>query len=124
MKTIKFRMAIVAILLFSNLIFAENPLTIDNVDDFANKRIAGIGADIVLTDSQKVILLASSKTFALKIQNSHSLSNVEQKKAFSKAFQEYRANIDSVLSKAQKSQLTAKQKERRNIAISELKLNK
>ena len=109
MKTSKLIIAFVAILMFSNVLFAGNPINIGNPDDYATKSVTRLGTEITLTDSQKIILQAKTKAYVLKIQNANSLSDSEQKSALIKSYREYKAAKDSVLTPIQKSQLTAKE---------------
>jgi len=112
MKKLKLMTALIAVLLFSDLVFAGNP------ENLANKKIGLLSRDIALTDSQKVVLQAKIKIFAVKMQNANALSSVEAKRsALNKAGQEYKAVLDSILTPEQKIQLTAKRNERRDAVM-------
>lgn len=121
MKTPKLLMGIVAIFLFTNILFAGNPKTIVNADDFANKRVTLLSTNIALTDSQKLILIAKSKTFAQKIQNADSLSSSKKMPSLINASREYNAIIDSVLTPSQKTQLAAKRNAEREAILAKIK---
>ena len=112
MKRLKLLMATIAILVFSNSLIAGNP------ENIATKKIGLLSRDIALTDSQKVVLQAKIKIFAVKMQNANALSSVEAKRsALNKAGQEYKAVLDSILTPEQKIQLTAKRNERRDAVM-------
>ena len=119
MKTLKLIMAFIAILFFTNLLFAGNP------ENFATKKVAKLCKDIVLTDSQKVIIQAKAKVFAIKVQNASSLTNnTEKTSILNQAGQEYKTALDSVLTTEQKTQLVTKRNERRDIIMNKLESKK
>ena len=110
MKKLKLIVALIATLVFSNLIFAIKPLT-GNVDDFAKSKVKQLGNMIALTDSQKIMIEKKAKEFGMKILNRDSITY----EVFSQQFkQEYKMAIDSILTNDQKALLTQKQLDRKN----------
>ena len=120
MKTFQFIIAISAILLFSNLLSAKNPLS-GTADDFTKRKLMQLTRDITLTDSQKALIETKAKTFAVKIINKDSIAYYT---AFPQAAKDYKAAIDSILTPEQKTQIVQKQTERREAAIAKFKNNK
>ena len=113
MKTLKLTTAIIAIFLFSNLLFAGNPKTSGSEDNLADQLIEKMDKDVTLTNSQKVVLKQKLKKYILKMQNAHALKNNDEKLAQKKqASNEYQLSLDSVLSTTQREQLKIKIKER------------
>ncbi len=109
MKTPKSLMLAFATLLLSTLLFAGNP------ENLSTKIVAKLSKDIVLTDSQKVVILNTAKEFAIKRQNADALSdNAEKTELKRQAFQSYKAIVDSLLTNDQRKQLKLKQNERRD----------
>jgi len=103
MKTPKLIKATIAILLFSNLLFSANP------ENIAGNMIAKISKDIVLTDSQKVVIQTKANEFVIKMQSANLLTNEEAKFASKKqASNEYKAILDSLLTNEQRKQLQIK----------------
>ena len=120
MKKIKLLMATIAILVFSNLVFAINPLT-GNVDDFAKNKVKQLNNMVALTDSQKVIVEKKAHDFGMKLLNRDSTTY----QAFSQQYkQEYKMAIDSILTSDQKAQLAQKQLDRRNAIRASVKSKK
>jgi len=105
---------LIAILVFTNLLFAGNPQGI------ANKMVAKLSKDIELTDSQKVIIQAKAQAFAVTLQNTNTNASTDQKQVH----QAYKATLDSVLTKEQKTQLVTKRNARRDAAINKIKAKK
>lgn len=123
MKKFKLMTAVVAILLFSNFIFAGNPVKY-NADKLANLMVDKLSKDIVLTDNQKVTILAKAKEFVEKRQNSNALSNETNKTASKKqAIQDYKSILDSILTVDQKNQLSIKLMDRKQMVINKHKTN-
>jgi len=119
MKTPRLITAVIAILLFSNLIFAGNP------ENYATKKVVKLCKDIVLTDSQKVIIQAKAKVFASKMQSASLITNnIEKTSIQNQAVQGYKMALDSVLTTEQKTQLITKRNERRDIIMNKLKSKK
>ena len=112
MKKLKLIVALIATLVFSNLIFAIKPLT-GNVDDFAKSKVKQLGNMIALTDSQKIMIEKKAKEFGMKILNRDSITY----EVFSQQFkQEYKMAIDSILTNDQKALLTQKQLDRKMLS--------
>lgn len=124
MKTPKLIMALIAILLFTNLLFAGNPVKY-NADYLANLMVEKLSRDIMLTDSQKTAILAKAKEYAEKRQNSDSQKNsVDEDETKKQASQQYKAALESILTSEQKAQLTTKQSERRDSISNKYRTNK
>lgn len=114
MKPFKLIMAVIAVLLFSNFLFAGNPKT-SGEDNLADLLIAKMGNDVVLTDSQKVVVKKKLKKYIVKMQNAHALSKNDEKFTQKKqATDEYQFSLDSILTPSQREQLNIKIKEREN----------
>jgi len=119
MKTPKLITAIIAIFLFSNLLFAGDPNTTNSDDKLADLLITKMEKDVILTDSQKLVVKQKLKIYIVKMQNAHALSN--QDEIFSKkslATNEYQSSLDSILTPSQNQQLNLKFKERENAKLS------
>lgn len=113
MKKLKLIMAAIAISVSINLLFAGNPQ--DGNDNLANLLIDKMSKDIILSDSQKVIVKKKIKTFIVKMQNAHTLSNNSEKYALKKQAElDYQFSLDSVLTGAQREQMKVKMLEREN----------
>jgi len=115
MKKLKFWIASVAFFMFSNLLFAGNPKISSAEDNLADLLIDKMGKDVILTDSQKIVVKAKLKIYIVKIQNAHALINKEEN--FSKKNQasiEYQSSLDSILTPSQNQQLHLKVMEREN----------
>lgn len=111
MKTFKFMTAFIAILLFSNLLFAGNPK--DKEGDLADLLIIKMGKDVTLTDSQKVVVKEKLKKYIVKMQNAHALANNDNRVTTKKqATNDYQLSLDSILTSSQREQLKIKIKER------------
>ena len=105
----------VAFFMFSNLLFAGNPKISSAEDNLADLLIDKMGKDVILTDSQKIVVKAKLKIYIVKIQNAHALINKEEN--FSKKNQasiEYQSSLDSILTPSQNQQLHLKVMEREN----------
>lgn len=115
MKKLKFLVTVSAVLLFSNLLFAGNPKTSGSEDNLADLLIEKMGKDVILTDSQKLVVKAKLKTYIVKMQNAHALSNSDEKKSKkNQASLEYQSSLDSILTPSQNKQLKLKINEREN----------
>jgi len=113
MKTSKLTTAIIAIFLFSNLLFAGNPKTSGAEDNLADMLIEKMGKDVTLTDSQKVVVKQKLKKYIVKMQNAHVLNNNDEKLAQKKQVaNEYQLSLDSILTPTQHQQLQLKNKDR------------
>lgn len=108
MKKLKLMMAIIAILVFSNLLFAAKPLTNDD-NNLAGLMVDKLDKSVILTDSQRVVILQNVKAFILKVQNiDTSLSDNEKFKLKKQASDDYDAFLESVLTNGQKETLVMK----------------
>jgi len=112
MKTPKVLTAIIAILLFSNFLFAGSP---ENTKSYMVEKLC---KDIVLTDSQKVIIEAKADIFDAILQSG---VPTKDNNDLIQAFRGYKAALDSLLTGAQKEQLIQKHNARRDAATTELK---
>ncbi len=116
MKNFRLMMAIVATVFLYIQLNAENPVSI------ANKKLNLLSRDIVLTDSQKVVILEKAKEFAVKFQGANLLTNsIEKNSQLDKAVQQYKAALDTLLTSEQKTQLETKRNERRDLIMNKLK---
>jgi hypothetical protein len=119
MKKLKLITALIAIFFFSGLLFAGNP------DNLATITVGKLNADISLTDSQKVIIQANAKELFVQMQKANSLTNKTDISTDKKlAYEQYKATLDSVLTREQKAQLITKQNERRRAIENKYKANK
>ena len=94
---------------FFNLVFAVTP----NYTNISDKMVKTLSNDVVLTDSQKVIIQVKAKAYETKMLSSSQQTTDDVKQAIIKdAVLSYRAALDSILSDDQKENLKAKQLER------------
>ena len=118
MKKLKFLLVSAAFFMFFNLLFAENPKTSGTEDNLAIMLIEKMGKDVVLTDSQKLVIKTKLKTYIIKMQNAHALTKNDER--FSKKEQannEYQSSLDSILTPSQNQQLHLKITERENVKL-------
>jgi len=109
MKKLKLVTAIIAIFLISNLLFAGNP------ENIAVKMIEKLSNDVILTDSQRVVIQTKADEYVLKMQNVNLITNIEEQFALRKQIsKEYDASLDSLLTIEQREQLMIKIKERKD----------
>jgi len=120
MKTPKLMTAFIAILLFSNFLYAVKPLT-GNVRDFENTKLMQLSLYVNLTDSQKVLVKAKANEYGMKILNKDSIT---YEAVLPLAKQEYKIAIDGILTNEQKALIAKKQNDRQNAAISKYNNNK
>ncbi|MFZ4726648.1 MAG: hypothetical protein ACOYMD_14535 [Paludibacter sp.] len=116
-------MAIIAILLYVNLLFGASPKK--NPNQMAIALIEKISADVILTDSQKIFIQTKALEYATNRQTANSKADKTEKAKIKKeAFESYKAILDSILTVQQKSELKAKQNERHVAIINKIKTNK
>lgn len=97
--------ALIAVPFFLNLVFSVTT----NYTNLSDSMVKSLCNDIVLTDSQKVVIQAKAKDYALKIQNISQMPNDSTRSTFQKqVVLGYRAVLDSVLTKSQKDSLYSK----------------
>jgi len=114
MKTPKLIMAMVAVLLFSNLLFSSNPqrgYTLNSAD----KAISQLSVDINLADSQKSKIRTITSEYETKLQNLDQQANLDTValKAMNKQLVlECGSKLDSVLTKEQMDILKMKMMQR------------
>jgi hypothetical protein len=119
MKKFNLILAVVAVLMFTNLTFGANPKK--NANQIATVMIEKMSADIVLTDSQKVAIKATALELATKVQNANSKSDKTERKTLKKqAFQTFNAVLDSTLTSDQKNLLKTKANERHTNSINQV----
>jgi hypothetical protein len=112
MKTPKLIMALIAIFLFSNLLFAGNPNT-ETPDDISNNMVEFVHGDVTLTPTQKQTLKKKAKEYAEKLQQARAMDDKDASYAFMKTVSEnYQAAMDSILTTDQKVAKDKKFKER------------
>ena len=119
MKTTKFSITVCAIILGVGL-YAAKPINV-NVSDFAKCKLKQLSVDIVLTDSQKILINKKAVEFGTKITKMDSLTYMV---FMPQANQEYKMALDSILTNDQKTQLIQKRKARKEEAITEFNKNK
>lgn len=103
MKTTKFISTVCLFVLCIGFMFAEKPTNKDKKTDLTTTMIASINADVVLTDSQKVVLSEYAKVYISKMEAAHSKTdNKEKMKSKETAFMEYESMVDSILTPNQR----------------------
>ena len=81
--------------------------------------------EVVLTDSQKVVILEHAKTLAVKSQNTRSMANTDAVLLQRKSdVQEYKKALDAILTDEQKEALIKKRDERREAIAKKYTLSK
>lgn len=112
MNKLKLITAVVAVLVCLNFVFGANPNK-DFTINLADNMVKALCRDIVLTDSQKVIIQTSAKAYELKMRNLNGQAKSESKKEANKeAVLEYRAKLNSILTPEQIDTLRMKRIER------------
>jgi len=112
MKVPKLMTAIVAIFLFSNLLFAGNPKT-ETSDDISTKMMEFVHNDVKLTPNQKVTLKQKAKEYADKLIQARAMEDRKASYVFMKTVSDnYEAAMDSILTADQKVTKEKKKKER------------
>jgi ABC-type Fe3+-citrate transport system substrate-binding protein len=112
MKKLKLMTAIIAILLFSNVLFAGNPNT-ETSDDISNTMVESTHNDVTLTSSQKEILKKKANEYAVNLLQARAMSDKDESYVFMKTVTDnYQAALDSLLTPDQKVLKEKKIKER------------
>jgi hypothetical protein len=112
MKTPKLITAIIAIFLFSNLLFAGNPNP-ETPDDISNNMVEFVHNDVKLTPAQKVTLKKKAKEYADKLVQARAMDDKDASYAFMKTVSEnYQTAMDSILTPDQKVAKDKKFKDR------------
>ena len=112
MKTPKLTTAIIAIFLFSNLLFAGNPNP-ETSDDISNKMVESTHNDVTLTPNQKEALKKKAKVYAEKLVEARAMSDKPASYVFMQTVTDnYLASLDSILTPEQKALKEQKHKER------------
>ena len=112
MKTPKLTTAIIAIFLFSNLLFAANPKT-ETPDETSNNMVEFVHNDVKLTPAQKATLKKKAKEYADKLMQARVMDDKEASYALMKTVSDtYQAAMDSILTPDQKVLKDKKKKER------------
>lgn len=116
MKRLKFAVfGIVSFVLCS--LYATKPNEKSN-DKFANNFIDKMSVEVVLTDSQKVLIIKRLKDFSEKLDSLNLIRDETQKLNLrvSTSYQ-FEQSLDSILTKEQKSILESNRKQRINIIL-------
>ena len=117
MKQIRLITTLVAIALFANLGFAENPNKKDYTKNLADNMLKYLCIDIQLTDSQKLAIQTIAKDYEIKLRSKDQQPNSESKKTMNKQIVlEYRSKLNTILTKEQQDTLTVKRIERAKIS--------
>ena len=111
MKTPKRIMAVIAIVLFSNLLFAGNPHSL-TTDSITNSMVDYLHNDVKLSETQKTILKKVANEYATNLLKARTLNNSESYSLMKSATEKYQAVVDSVLTTDQKTQKEIKLKEK------------
>ena len=114
MKTTKFILALIAISFSVNILFAGNPKKGEN-DKLANDMLSKLCKDIVLTDSQKIVIVQKLNNFLQNRQDANVKSNDKEKAQYKKeSYEMYKIALDSLLTNEQKITLENKRIERKH----------
>jgi len=117
MKKLKLALAGIAILMFAGNLFAADPLITD-ANNLAGIMVDKLSKDIILTDSQKVIIRQNATAFFGKMQKANSSSSDNDKfKLKKQASDEYKVILESILTTEQKETLLKKAKEREDAIV-------
>lgn len=112
MNKLKLITVVVAVFVCLNFVFGANPNK-DFTVNLADNMVKSLCRDIMITDSQKVIIQASAKAYEVKIKNLLNQANSESKKTANKAaVLEYRAKLNNILTPEQIDTLRMKRIER------------
>lgn len=112
MNKLKLITAVVAVFVGLNFVFGANPNN-DFTINLADNMVKALCRDIVLTDSQKVIIQTSAKAYEVKMKNLKGQAKSESKKKANKeAVLEYRAKLNDILTQEQIDTLKMKRIER------------
>lgn len=124
MKTTKLIAGTIAVMLFSNFLIAGSPND-GQTKKLANNLLNHLSQDIVLTDTQKIIIQTRADEFEVKLQDLSNKSDQETKKKLkSEAMKRYSVVFDSVLTVEQCDTLRSKQMERIITEINSYKTKK
>jgi len=124
MKKQKLITALIAIFLFANLLFAQNPNT-ETADAISNKMVENTNNDVNLSANQKDTLKLKAKEYADNLIKARAMSNKDESYFFMKTVtKKYQAAIDSILTPDQKVQKEKKIKERIDALMAKVKSNK
>jgi len=117
MKKLKLIMAIIAILVFSNLIFAANPVS-ENMQSIVEDIFKYLTKDITLSNSQQIALREKTNVYVLKLQNVNELTDSVSKINLKKQiFIDIKLSCDSILTSEQIELIRLKQIENREKMI-------
>jgi ABC-type Fe3+-citrate transport system substrate-binding protein len=123
MKKLKLMTAIIAILLFSNVLFAGNPNT-ETSDDISNTMVESTHNDVTLTSSQKEILKKKANEYAVNLLQARAMSDKDESYVFMKTVTDnYQAALDSLLTPDQKVLKEKKIKERIDALVAKVNSN-
>jgi ABC-type transporter MlaC component len=112
MKTLKLLMVFIAVIVFSTILFADNPTT-ETADDISNSMVENLNSQVSLTPDQKVILKKKANEYSVSLLQARTMSNKDSSYIFMRVVtNNYEAAIDSVLTTDQKALKEKIKKER------------
>ncbi|OJV37527.1 MAG: hypothetical protein BGO29_03540 [Bacteroidales bacterium 36-12] len=112
------------LLFICSTVFSQKTSSAD-VSSIATGIVERLDSDVVLTDSQKVVILEHAKTLAVKSQNTRSMANTDAVLLQRKSdVQEYKKALDAILTDEQKEALIKKRDERREAIVKKYTLSK
>lgn len=120
MKLTKFTIIVCAIILGAGLLFAEKP-TDKKGKRYVSQVIDQLSVDIVLTDSQKVMIGKIDQNNRSKFKNK---KGQPTKELYSQSIYDFRTSLDSILTGEQKELLNEKRIERNIEATNKFNLKK
>lgn len=108
MKTTKFTITVCAVILGAGLLFAEKP-TDKKGKSHVTQVIDQLSVDIVLTDSQKIMIGKIDQNIRSKFKNNN---GKPAKESYKQSICDFRTSLDSILTDEQKQLLNEKRIER------------
>ena len=107
MRALSLKIAIVAILFFSNFLFAGSP------EKYATKTVSKIDSEVKLTANQKVLIKRKAMEFGERLQEANTISDKKEAMYYIEYYSnEYNAGLDSILTADQISKRENKKNER------------
>lgn len=118
MKTTQKITGVFIFLLLSQVTLYAQKTQADDAGRIAEGIVERLDKDVILTDSQKVVILEHAKVFAVKSQSTQNLTNNDATRMQRRNHvQEYKAAINEVLTNEQKEMLAKKREERREAVV-------
>ena len=112
------------LLFICSTVFSKKTSSAD-IGSIATGIVERLDREVVLTDSQKVVILEHAKTLAVKSQNTRSMANTDAVLLQRKSdVQEYKKALDAILTDEQKEALIKKRDERREAIAKKYTLSK